>query len=177
MQQTCTLSTQHKSSWLSHFNDGVGSLGCMNLTFTSKFSVETSIIIPTQYCLSYKHTTNWEGESVSPGPSKWTILKTNWTAWYWSSETYFAPIIESDIGMNWWKDLVPGTVSVLLYLSSIFTLMLLISGFFKKKNQFLLFPLHKKSSIHTLFRSRYYENINSKIHFHQKNNALWKELL
>ena len=67
---TCTLGTQHKSSQCSHFNDGVGSLGCMNLNFTSKFSVETSIKIPTQHCPSYKHTTNWEGESVSPGPSK-----------------------------------------------------------------------------------------------------------
>ena len=111
MQQACTLGIQHRSSQLRYFNDDVGSLRCMNLTFTSKFSVETSFIIPTQYCLSYKHTTNWEGESVSPGPSKWTILKSNWTAPHWPSERYFAPIIESDIWMNWWKDLVPEIVS------------------------------------------------------------------
>ena len=80
MQQTCILGTQHKSSRFGHFNDGVGRLACMNLTFTSKFSVVTSIIIPTQYCLPCKYTTNWEGGSVFLGPSKWTILKSNWTA-------------------------------------------------------------------------------------------------
>ena len=133
MWQTCTLGTQYKSSQLDHFIDGVGILGCMNLTFTSKFSVETSIIIPTQYFVSYKH----------------EIVIAWWNCIPWHKYMNNIEAKLNDIVLIIWnifctynwirycnelmKGPGPGTVSALLYISSIFTLMLPISWFFKNK--------------------------------------------
>ena len=147
-RQTCTLGTQHKSSQLRHFIDGVGSLGCMNLTITSKFSVETSTIIPTQYCLSHTNIQQTEKEKVNPLAQ---VNEQYWSQTEWHSTDYlkhiFAPTIKSDTGMNWWKDLVSETVSALLYLSSIFTLMLPISWFFKNKKSIPFISSTQNSNI------------------------------
>ena len=155
-RQTCTLGTQHKSSQLRHFIDGVGSLGCMNLTITSKFSVETSTIIPTQYCLSHTNIQQTEKEKVNPLAQ---VNEQYWSQTEWHSTDYlkhiFAPTIKSDTGMNWWKDLVSETVSALLYLSSIFTLMLPTSWVFKNKKSIPIISLHKIQTFYLLSRFGY----------------------